>query len=45
MTVMSENYSKLAKLSINHFLTANNKLWRKSAADLKLREILNWSLK
>ena len=33
MTVMSENHNKLANLSINHFLTANNKLWRKSVAE------------
>ena len=26
---MDENYSKLAKLSSNHFLTAGNKLWGK----------------
>ena len=30
---MSENHNKLANLSINHFLTANNKLWRKSVAE------------
>ena len=33
MSVMGENYSKLAKLSSNHFLTANNKLWGKSVAE------------
>ena len=26
---MGVNYSKLAKLCSNHFLTANNKLWGK----------------
>ena len=26
---MGENQSKPAKLSSNHFLTANNKLWEK----------------
>ena len=28
--VMGENYSKQAKVSSNHFLTANNKLWEKN---------------
>ena len=29
MSVKGENWNKLAKLSSNHFLTANNKLWEK----------------
>ena len=32
MSSKNENYDKLAKLSSNHLLTANNKLWKKSAA-------------
>ena len=30
MSVKGENWSKLVKLSSNHFLTANTKLWRKN---------------
>ena len=29
MSVKRENWNKLAKLSSNHFLTENNKLWEK----------------
>ena len=29
MSYKDENYNKVAKLPINHFLTANNKLWGK----------------
>ena len=40
MSAMDENYSKLAKLSSNHFLTAGNKLWGKICDwELKLRQI------
>ena len=37
---MGVNYYKIAKLSSNHFLTANNKLWGKICDwELKLRQI------
>ena len=37
---MDENYSKLVKLSSNHFLTTHNKLWGKiCGGELKLKGI------
>ena len=33
MPVKGENHNKLAKLSSNHFLTTNKKLWGKSVTE------------
>ena len=36
MSYKDENYNKVAKLPINHFLTANNKLWGKITVGYEL---------
>ena len=39
MSYKDENYNKVAKLPINHFLTANNKLWGKNYSGLRAKQI------